>query len=384
MPASSKAVFEARFVDGAHHLDAAAWDALAGHANPFVSHAFFSALEESGAATAVTGWRPFHLALHDDKGRLAGLMPAYLKGHSYGEYVFDHGWANAYERAGGRYYPKLQSCVPFSPVTGPRLLAGDQAAAMGLVEAAKMLVEQHGLSGFHVTFADQAELPVYEAQDMLIRTDQQFHWRNQGYRDFEDFLDALASRKRKAVRKERREALAAGIEIRHLTGSDLSEAAWDAFFAFYMDTANRKWGRPYLNRHFFSLLGEKLGARVVLMLAMRAGRAVAGALNILGDDAIYGRYWGATEHHPFLHFELCYYQAIDYAIAHRLSRVEAGAQGEHKLARGYEPVKTYSAHWLRDPGFQDAVARFLDAERRQVDAVIDYLGSATPFKKSGL
>lgn len=383
MPASSKAVFEARFLDSVQAVDAAAWDRLAGDANPFVCHAFINALEESGAAAADTGWRPFHLTLHDEQGQLAGAMPAYLKGHSYGEYVFDHGWANAYERAGGRYYPKLQSCVPFSPVTGPRLLARDRTAAAGLVEAAKMLVQQHGLSGFHVTFADPAELDIYEAQDMLIRTDQQFHWRNQGYRDFDDFLDALASRKRKAVRKERREALAAGIEIRHLSGADLTEGAWDDFFTFYMDTAGRKWGRPYLNRRFFSLLGERLGGRVVLMLAMRGGRAVAGALNILGSDAIYGRYWGAVEHHPFLHFELCYYQAIDYAIRHGLSRVEAGAQGEHKLARGYEPVKTYSAHWLRDPNFQDAVARFLDAERRQVDAVIDYLGGATPFKKSG-
>ncbi len=383
MPDHSNAAFTARVLDGAAALDADQWNRLAGAGNPFLMHGFISALEDSGSATAKTGWRPFHIALYDAQDRLIGLMPAYLKGHSYGEYVFDHGWAAAYERAGGRYYPKLQSCVPFSPVTGPRLLAATPAAAAGLVQAAKALVTQHHLSSLHVTFAPESELPVYQAQDMLIRTDQQFHWRNQDYRDFDDFLDSFSSRKRKAVRKERRAALDSGLEIVHLSGADLTESAWDSFYAFYMDTADRKWGRPYLNRQFFSLLGERMADHVVLMLAMRAGRAIAGALNLRGADALYGRYWGAVEHHPFLHFELCYYQAIDYAIAHGLGRVEAGAQGEHKLARGYVPIKTYSAHWLRDPGFQDAVARFLDAERREVDAVINYLGNAVPFKKSG-
>lgn len=383
MPDHSNAAFTARILDGAAALDAEQWNRLADTGNPFLMHGFISALEESGSAAAKTGWQPFHIALFDADERLIGLMPAYLKGHSYGEYVFDHGWAAAYERAGGRYYPKLQSCVPFSPVTGARLLATTAEAASGLVEAAKAVVTQHRLSGLHVTFAPESELPVYQAQDMLIRTDQQFHWCNQGYRDFDDFLDGFASRKRKAVRKERRAALESGLEIMQLSGADLTEAAWDSFYAFYMDTAGRKWGRPYLNRRFFSLLGERMADHVVLMLAMRDGRAVAGALNLRGADALYGRYWGAVEHHPFLHFELCYYQAIDYAIAHGLLRVEAGAQGEHKLARGYVPVKTYSAHWLRDPGFQDAVARFLDAERREVDAVINYLGNAAPFKKSG-
>ncbi|RME65566.1 MAG: N-acetyltransferase [Alphaproteobacteria bacterium] len=383
MPETVQPTVQVRVLESARSLDGGRWDTLAGTANPFLSHAFMTALEDSGAAAAAVGWRPFHLLAEDETGQALALMPAYLKSHSYGEYVFDHGWAAAYERAGGRYYPKLQSCVPFTPVTGPRLLAASPAAATALVVAAKTLVERHGLSGLHVTFPEQAELPIYRAQGLLIRTDQQFHWRNAGYRDFADFLDALSSRKRKTLRRERQAVQQAGIAIAVLTGGDLTEAAWDSFFAFYMDTASRKWGRPYLNRRFFSLLGERLGKRVVLMLAMRGGRAIAGALNLLGDDTLYGRYWGALEYHPFLHFELCYYQAIDYALAHGLSRVEAGAQGEHKLARGYQPVKTYSAHWLRDPRFQAAVARFLEAERREVDAAIDYLGTTMPFKKPG-
>ncbi|SLN43700.1 GNAT family N-acetyltransferase [Oceanibacterium hippocampi] len=377
----------ARVVEDIGAIDAGAWDACAGSVNPFVSHAFLRALEDSGSVSAETGWAPQHLALEAADGTVAAVMPLYLKNHSYGEYVFDHAWAHAYERAGGRYYPKLQSAVPFTPVTGPRLMvrpdmpAGD--ASRGLIAAALQVAERHKVSSFHVTFPEEAEARRLGEFGLLLRNGEQFHWENRGYARFDDFLDDLASRKRKAIRKERREAQDPSFTFETLTGAGIREEHWDAFFHFYIDTGNRKWGTPYLNRTFFSLLGERLGDRVVLMLVSRGGRPIAGALNLAGTEALYGRYWGAVEDHRFLHFETCYYRAIDYAIEHRLARVEAGAQGPHKLARGYVPVKTWSAHWLRDPGFHEAVERFLTAERREVEAEISYLGEHSPFRKGG-
>jgi len=365
-------------------IDAAAWDACAGTANPFLSHAFLAALERSGAVAAETGWAPHHLLLEDPEGRLAGAVPAYLKGHSFGEYVFDHGWAHAYERAGGDYYPKLQACVPFTPATGPRLLVRPdrpyeetaRLLALGMMEA----VRQMGLSSVHVTFPLRQDWELLGQAGFLQRTGEQFHWENPGYVDFDAFLAALSSRKRKAIRKERREAQASDIEILRLTGADLAEAHWDAFYAFYMDTGHRKWGRPYLNRAFFSELHRTMADRVLLVMARRGGRWIAGALNLIGEEVLYGRNWGCIEHHRFLHFECCYYQAMDFAIEHGLKRVEAGAQGEHKLARGYLPVQTHSAHWIADPGFRQAVAQFLGQERRQVDQEIAWLSRHSPFR----
>ncbi len=353
--------------------------------NPFITHAFISALEASGSASQETGWLPRHLLLEDGRGRLVGAMPYYLKAHSYGEYVFDHGWADAYERAGGRYYPKLQAAIPFTPVTGRRLLVRPDSGAAEreaiLLKAAKTLTEQSGVSSLHVTFLTEPEWQLAGKSGLLQRTDQQFHWRNEGYFSFEDFLAALTSRKRKAIRKERRTALEDGIEIEWVTGSDLTQAHWDAFFAFYMDTGTRKWGAPYLNRQCFSLLGETMSHQILLVLAKRAGRPIAGALNFIGADTLYGRYWGATEEHPCLHFEVCYYQAIDYAIQHKLSRVEAGAQGAHKLARGYLPVPTYSAHYIADPALRRAVADYLKRERFAVTQDTALLSDELPFRK---
>ena len=312
-------------------------------------------------------------------------MPLYRKSHSMGEYVFDHGWADAYQRAGGRYYPKLQSSVPFTPVTGRRLLVrpGDDCAGrqQALAAAAIDLVKSERASSAHITFMPEAEWEIAVDTGYLRRVDQQFHFINRGYRDFADFLDGLASRKRKALKRERREALA-GLTVELLTGGDLTERAWDAFFDFYMDTGGRKWGRPYLNRRFFSMIGERMPDRILLALARDGDRYLAGALNFIGSDALYGRYWGATEHRPFLHFELCYYQAIDWAIAHGLGRVEAGAQGEHKLARGYEPTRTYSAHWIADPDFRRAVAEYLVQERRQSSMEMEILSRHMPFRES--
>jgi predicted N-acyltransferase len=362
------------------------WDACARatDSNPFITHAFLSALEASGSATAETGWLPRHLLLEDGEGRLMGAMPCYLKSHSYGEYVFEHGWADAYTRAGGNYYPKLQSAVPFTPVTGKRLLvpeSPDRAAREAiLLQAAATLTEQSGVSSLHVTFLTESEWQLAGKLGWLQRTDQQFHWRNEGYASFDDFLNALASRKRKAIRKERREALQDGIDIEWMTGRDLTEAHWDAFFAFYMDTGSRKWGMPYLNRRFFSLIGESMADQILLVLAKRAGRYVAGALNIIGIDTLYGRYWGAIEEHPCLHFEICYYQAIDFAIAHKLARVEAGAQGQHKLARGYLPAPTYSVHYIADPGLRRAVADYLKRERIAVAQETALLTEESPFR----
>jgi predicted N-acyltransferase len=353
--------------------------------NPFVSYEFLSALEASQSATARAGWQPQHLVVEDETGRLLGAAPCYLKSHSQGEYVFDHGWADAYERAGGRYYPKLQVTVPFTPATGPRLLTrpGPQAAAVQATLAAGLiaLCDKRGASSVHATFLPEDEWRLLAAQGFLQRTDQQFHFENGGYSSFEDFLSALSSRKRKFIRRERREALPEGVTIHHLTGADLTEEIWDAFFAFYMETGSRKWGRPYLTRKFFSLIGQSMPDRVLLIMAKRAGRFVAGAINFIGADTLYGRHWGAIEHHPFLHFEVCYYQAIEYAITHGMKRVEAGAQGEHKLARGYEPVTTYSAHYIADPGLRRAIADYLKRERAHVALATEELAAYAPFRK---
>src|SRR6266705_4869528 len=355
--------------------------------NPFISHAFLNALEVSGSATARAGWQPQHLLLESAEGGLVGALPCYLKSHSRGEYVFDHGWADAYERAGGRYYPKLQVSVPFTPVTGPRLLIRDDvdhgrvrtALASGLVA----LCGVSKASSVHVTFAREAEWKFLATQGFLQRNDQQFHWHNQGYGCFEDFLGSLNSRHRKAIKRERREALADGITIHALTGNDITEDAWDAFFAFYMQTGSRKWGRPYLTRSFFSLVGESMAEDVALIMARRNGRWIAGAINFIGSDTLFGRNWGAIEHHPFLHFEVCYYQAIDFAIRRGLKSVEAGAQGEHKIARGYLPQTTYSAHYIADPDLRRAISDYLKRERAYMAEVGRELTDAGPFRKGG-
>ncbi|UVO55420.1 GNAT family N-acetyltransferase [Sphingomonas sp. SUN039] len=369
-----------RVGDGVSSFDAAAWDACAGDANPFVSHAFLSALEDSHSATARTGWQPLPIAFDEADGSLAGVAPAYAKSHSQGEYVFDHSWADAWERAGGRYYPKLVIASPFSPVPGPRLLARSPEAARALIAGAEALVDRHSMSGAHANFVAGDQLDLFRDAGWLIREGTQFHWANRGYATFDDFLGDLASRKRKAIRKERAAAVA-GLEIVHLSGGDLTETHWDAFWYFYQDTGSRKWGQPYLTRRFFSMLGERMADKVLLMLALRDGNPIAGALNLIGADTLYGRYWGCREDVPFLHFELCYYQAIDAAIARGLSRVEAGAQGEHKLARGYVPVPTWSAHYIPDAGFRSAIADFVARERRAVEQNMAFLGEMTPFRK---
>ncbi len=353
--------------------------------NPFVSHEFLSSLEESGSVGARTGWQPRHLLADDPNGMLLGAAPCYVKSHSRGEYVFDHGWAEAFERAGGDYYPKLQIAVPFTPVTGPRLFAAPGPLAdpvrAALADALVEITRASDLSSAHVTFLTEQEWRSLGKRGFLQRTDQQFHWENSDYTNFDDFLNRLASRKRKTIKRERKEALSAGIEVCWLSGSDLTEAVWDAFFAFYMETGSRKWGRPYLTRDFFSVVGQKMSDRILLVMARRAGRWIAGAINFIGADTLFGRNWGAVEHHPFLHFELCYYQAIDYAIAKGLKRVEAGAQGEHKLARGYLPHLTYSAHFIANPGLHWAVADYLSRERAYVQAASRELAAATPFRK---
>jgi len=351
-----------------------AWEACAAPTgDPFVSYDFLHACEASLSAAPRQGWGPRHLSLRDGDDRVLGVMPLYLKGNSQGEYVFDHAWAEAYERAGGRYYPKLLGAVPFTPASGPRFLNHPDTDAttvrQALIQGALGLTQQIGVSSLHVNFPTHAEWEAMGEADMIRRQDMQYVWRNNGYRTFDDFLAALSSNRRKTIRRERREAQA-GLHIRVLTGAEITEDHWDAFFAFYMDTGSRKWGRPYLTRDFFSMIGQTMAERIALVMAFREGEPVAGALNFIGRDALYGRQWGALEEVPFLHFELCYYQAIDFAISRGLSRVEAGAQGEHKIARGYLPSPVYSAHWIADPALRTPVARYVEQERAGVDAEI--------------
>lgn len=358
--------------DGIADIGRDAWDACAAPTgDPFVTYDFLHACEASGSAVPSQGWAARHLSLHDEDGAVIGVMPLYLKGHSQGEYVFDHSWADAYQRAGGRYYPKLLGAVPFTPATGPRFLNApgtDEATVReALLQGALTLVERLGVSSLHVNFPTEPEWRAMTEAGLLPRRDIQFIWRNDGYQTFDDFLAALSSNRRKTIRRERRDAQAE-LDIRVLTGADITEAHWDAFFDFYMDTGDRKWGRPYLTRDFFARVGATMADRIALVMAFRDETPIAGALNFIGRDALYGRQWGALEEVPFLHFELCYYQAIEFAIARGLSRVEAGAQGEHKIARGYLPSPVYSAHWIADPALRDPVARYLDNERPAVEA----------------
>ncbi|MDC9826094.1 GNAT family N-acetyltransferase [Devosia sp. ZB163] len=349
--------------------------------NPFLDHAFLLALEQSGSASNRTGWQPQHLVLSNASDDILGVMPLYLKSHSQGEYVFDHGWADAFQRAGGDYYPKLQCSVPFTPVTGPRFLARDEPSRTALLRTAEMLATRNNVSSIHATFVTEADAELARSSGWLVRHDTQYHWHNNGFATFEEFLETLSSRHRKVTRRERRDALTAeGLTVKWLTGSDLTEAVWDQFFEFYQDTGSRKWGRPYLNRRFFSLLSAAMANRVLLMFAYDGDEPIAGTFSLIGHDRLYGRYWGATRNVPFLHFELCYYQAIDYAIAHKLAVAEAGAQGEHKLARGYEPTLTRSVHWIGHPGLRDAIARFVAQERTSVAREQEQLERYTPFR----
>ena len=361
------------------------WDGLANppgaEFNPFVSYDFFRALEQSGSATARTGWAGQHLLAEDGHGRVIGIAPCYLKSHSQGEYVFDHGWADAFRRAGGHYYPKLQAAVPFTPVTGPRFLSPDASVRNFLAQGLVALCRETKASSVHVTFLPEDDWTAIGQGPWLKRNDIQFHWHNHGYADFAEFLTSLSAQKRKNIRKERDSMRAAGIELSCISGNDLRESHWDAFFAFYMDTGSRKWGSPYLTRTFFSLVGESMNRHIMLVIARRAGRMIAGALNFIGSDALYGRNWGAIEDHPNLHFEACYYQAIDFAIARKLARVEAGAQGPHKLARGYLPQKTCSLHYLVHPGLSRAVADYLEAERQGVETDRAALARHSPFRQ---
>ncbi|MCV6546434.1 MAG: GNAT family N-acetyltransferase [Cohaesibacter sp.] len=353
--------------------------------NPFLTYAFLSALEESGCVSEQSGWLPHHLVLKDEKDTILACLPLYLKAHSQGEYVFDHGWADAYERAGGRYYPKLQSSLPFTPVTAPKLLTrrelNPDMATKAFASGLKQVCERYHISSVHLTFLPQTEKSRWEKQDFLIRRDRQFHWINQDYDSFDDFLTDLASRKRKAIKKERRQAQNHGLTIIKKRGDEISEQDWDSFFAFYMDTGARKWGRPYLTRAFFAMLSERMSDNLLLFIAKNGENPVAGALNFIGKDTLYGRYWGAIGDYPSLHFELCYHQAIEWAIEHGYKSVEAGAQGEHKLARGYIPQTTWSCHWIDNPSFRQAVEDYLQAERREAAAEQDFLTDLAPFKK---
>jgi uncharacterized protein len=373
-------------VERISQLSAVDWDACAGEDNPFVSYAFLSALEDSGSATSKTGWQPHHLAIGVEDGRLLGVVPMYLKSHSQGEYVFDWGWADAYERAGGRYYPKLQVAAPFSPVTGPRLLArpGDNADSVRATLIAGMIetVKQYNLSSVNVTFAHEADAGRLEAAGFLIRHGHQFHWRNQDYDTFDDFLANLSSRKRKNIRKERKAIADAGVRFDTLVGDDIKPHHWDEFHEFYVSTYDRKWGYPYLTREFFDLLNDRMADKVALIRAEEDGYAIGGALNLIGSESLFGRNWGCNSQRKFLHFEACYYRAIDLAIELKLDRVEAGSQGPHKIQRGYLPVQTYSAHWIRDEGFRDAVADFLVREKQAEAGEVEYLGELSPFRRT--
>ncbi len=376
----------ARILHNIAEVDAAVWDRCnaARTYNPFLTHKFLHALEESGSVSAQTGWQPFHIVV-EDKAQLIGAVPMYLKNHSQGEYVFDYGWADAWHRAGGDYYPKLQISVPFTPATGPRLLTVEESNVEHeklLLGACMQIAQQIKVSSIHITFMPEQQWQSAKEVGFLQRMDQQFHWHNGGYASFDAFLDDLASKKRKNIRRERRDAVAHDISIEWITGDDLQESHWDAFYRFYMDTGSRKWGSPYLTREFFSLIGAVMPEDVLLIMAKRDGRYIAGAINFIGGDTLFGRNWGCIEDHRFLHFEVCYYQAIDFAISRGLKKVEAGAQGAHKVARGYLPEATYSAHWIADPNFRDAVARFVDDERSYISQDIAYVEANSPFKAS--
>lgn len=381
----SDLTFKAEVIADITTIDASHWNALEGTDNPFVRHEFLSALEVSECATATAGWQAQHILIYEDE-TLVGAMPLYLKSHSYGEYVFDHGWADAYERSGRRYYPKMQSSVPFTPATGPRFLTGDrtdkQAIIILLLNAAQQLTETRNASSLHITFLDADSCAAALKCGMLERNDIQYHWQNNNYKSFDDFLATLVSRKRKQIKKERKSALDSGIDIRWLKGKDITQSDWDHFYGFYVDTGSRKWGTPYLSREFFSLISQYMPDSILLSFAYQDDQPIAGALNFVGSNAIYGRHWGCSKDIKNLHFELCYYQAIDYAIEHGLKFVEAGAQGQHKIARGYVPTKTYSAHWLSDPEFQQAVAHYLEGERIQIDLEIKALYQHTPYTKN--
>jgi len=373
-----------KVINSINQVDPVEWNACAGSENPFVSHAFLNALEQSGAVQAETGWSPHHLIMVDQSNRLYGAAPLFLKSHSQGEYVFDHGWADAYERAGGRYYPKFFSAVPFTPVTGPRLLVRPDAAT-GEVEASLCagmieLAERYEISSIHVTFLPESQRSSFEGAGFLIRHSHQYHWQNRDYKSFDDFLASLTSRRRKTIRKERERIAKAGITFEAHTGAALTSRHWDTFYEFYTDTYDRKWGFPYLNREFFELVNDTMADRIVLITAYEDGQPIAGAFNLLGSNAIYGRNWGCNHRYKFLHFEACYYQAIDFAIAHGLDRVEAGTQGPHKIQRGYEPAQTYSAHWIRDSNFRAAVENFLQREKEMETDEMGYLRGHTPFR----
>ena len=385
----TKTDISARFAGRAVEIGQAAWNACAnlggGNPHPFTRHEFFVALEESGSADVKTGWRPLHLVI-ERGGRIEGILPLYLKGHSQGEYVFDHAWADALERAGGAYYPKLQAGIPFTPVTGRRLLvaaeADEAATRTALLAAGAAAVEQLSVSSLHITFPTEDEWLAAGELGYLLRADRQFHWENRGYTSFDEFLGELSSSRRKNLRKERASIREAGIEFDWLTGRDITEAHWDAFFEFYMDTGGRKWGDPYLTREFFSRIGQSMPEQILLIMARLGGRTIAGALNLFGEGVLFGRNWGCIEYVPFLHFETCYYQAIDFAIARGLGKVEAGAQGEHKLLRGYQPVPTYSAHFIAHAGLRQAVAHYLKAERDAIADNIEELAEHGPFRKA--
>ncbi len=373
-----------KIVGSIFDIDAGEWDACAGSGDPFVSHAFLGALEASGSAAPESGWLAQHLAIEDETGRLLACAPLYLKDHSYGEYVFDWGWADAYQRAGGSYYPKLQSAVPFVPATGKRLLLRPDAPASlanALASGMMQLAARLGVSSVHVTFPTEDEWQGLGKAGYLLRLGRQFHWENRGYKTFDDFLATLTSRKRKAIRKERRTVAESGVAVKALNGDTIEEHHWDAFYRFYLNTTDRKWGPNYLNRAFFSHLHETLRDRVVLVMAEASGIPVGGALNLLGADTLYGRNWGCSEDYKFLHFEACYYRAIDFAIERGLKWVEAGAQGPHKIQRGYLPRPTYSAHWIADPGFKNAVARFLDEERREIAEEMRLCAAQSPYRQ---
>lgn len=383
-----------RVVPSIHEIDESQWDTCAqttrANFNPFVRHAFYSALEDSGSVTAETGWQPQHVTVENSNGDVLACAAMYLKDHSYGEYVFDWGWANAYERAGGQYYPKLQCAVPFTPATGPRLMVRQGVPNIETDDLKRMLLagmievaDRQNVSSLHVTFPEEADFKIMSDAGLLQRYGQQFHWKNEGYEDFDGFLDALSSRKRKNIRKEREKANACGVNIYSVTGQEITSRHWDAFYRFYRLTSDRKWGQAYMTRSFFDLLSERMGDQVVLIMGEEAGEIVCGALNLLGGDTLFGRNWGTVVHYPMLHFEVCYYRAIDFGIEHGLTWVEAGAQGPHKLQRGYLPRKTYSSHWIADSGFRAAVSQYLSQERPAIEDDVDTLTELGPFKRTG-